>query len=340
MRTNSKKMITFEQEELIEEYLNNLLQLNKSSHTIKNYRADIEKFFVWLNRDQAHSIYKINGDVISEYKVFLMKGGPIYQSPHFSSAKSSFLWFSLIISTAFFMKKKQNPHLLFFQSPLGVSSRRRHLSSLKNFFEYLKQINEDKNNKFNKNPVKNKIHGITLKDADIVSTQLIKKDEFKNTFEKSYRTKERLLLQLLYFGGLRLSEICYLKKNDFNIENKSISFIRKGGSRHKLYINNAEEIFNNFLFLIHSNPSDSDYLFHNKKGEPYSLKTIYNLIKTLLIRGNVRPQISPHSFRKACATNLYEESKDLLLVRDYLNHGDAKVTQTYIDTKSLYQNNN
>jgi integrase/recombinase XerC len=336
MRTNSKKKITVEQEVFIEEYLNNLLQLNKSSHTIKNYRADLEKFFIWLNKDHPQSIYKINGDTISEYKFFLMNGGPIYQNQNISSAKYSILWFSLIISSAFFMKKKQLTHLLFFQSPLSVSSRRRHLSSLKNFFEYLKQSNEDKNNKFNKNPVKNKIHGITLKDADVVSTVLINRDEFENTFEKSYRTKERLLLQLLYFGGLRLSEICYLKKNDFNVENKSISFIRKGGSRHKLYINNSEEIFNNLIYYLQFNQSDSIYLFHNKKGEHYSLKAMYNLIKTLLKRGNVRPQITPHSFRKACATNLYEKTKDLLLVRDYLNHNDAKVTQTYIDTKSIY----
>jgi integrase/recombinase XerC len=336
MRTNSKNKITSEQAVFIEEYLNNLLQLNKSSHTIKNYRADIEKFFIWLNKDRPQSIYKINGDVISEYKIFLMNGGPIYQNQNFSSTKSHFLWFSIIINSAFFIKKKQLAHLLFYQSPLSVSSRRRHLSSLKNFFEYLKQSNEDKNNKFNKNPVKTKIHGITLKDADIVSTVLINREEFENTFEKSYRTKERLLLQLLYFGGLRLSEICYLKRDDFNFENKSISFIRKGGSRHKLYINNSEEIFNNLLFFLQIDQSESKYLFHNKSGEPYSLKAMYNLIKTLLIRGNVRPQITPHSFRKACATNLYEKTKDLLLVRDYLNHSDAKVTQTYIDTKAIY----
>ena len=35
--------------------------------------------------------------------------------------------------------------------------------------------------------------------------------------------------------------------------------------------------------------------------------------------------LGPHSFRKACATNLYLRHKDLLLVRDYLNHKDAKV---------------
>ena len=45
--------------------------------------------------------------------------------------------------------------------------------------------------------------------------------------------------------------------------------------------------------------------------------------------------ITPHSFRKACATELYMKSKDLLYVRDYLNHKDAKVTQTYIDKKTL-----
>ena len=48
--------------------------------------------------------------------------------------------------------------------------------------------------------------------------------------------------------------------------------------------------------------------------------------------------LTPHSFRRACATNLYLKTRDLLLVRDYLNHHDAKVTQSYIDSTQLQQN--
>ena len=56
------------------------------------------------------------------------------------------------------------------QRPLGVSSKKRHLSVIKNFFEFLQQYYEGKSNKFRFNPVKEKIHGIKLKDIDINHT--------------------------------------------------------------------------------------------------------------------------------------------------------------------------
>ena len=59
-----------------------------------------------------------------------------------------------------------------------------------------------------------------------------------------------------------------------------------------------------------------------------------NILKKSCLPAN----LTPHSFRRACATNLYIETRDLLLVRDYLNHHDAKVTQTYIDSTQLEKN--
>jgi len=328
------KKISEENNFYLEEYLQNLISKNKSSHTIKNYRADIEKFFFWLEHNKKITITKINGETISEYKEFLMSGGAIFQKFSNSTSRAEFLlWIGIYIQQAFF-KKIKNRKVLFFQSPMKVASRRRHLSSLKNFFEYLKEANEDKNKKFLKNPVKSKIHGITLKDADVENTKMIKNEEFLKVYEMALKTRERLMLDLMYFGGFRLSELCHLKKLDFDLENKAIRFIRKGGSRHSLYINKSELIFKNFLFLINHDPINSEYVFHNSKGQPYNSKTIYNQIMRLLEKAKIRSEITPHSFRKACATNLYKKTKDLLLVRDYLNHSDAKVTQTYIEVNN------
>ena len=331
MRLLKQRVISDENNFYLQDYLQNLNAKNKSSHTIKNYRADIEKFFYWLEHHKKISISKVNGDTISEYKEFLINGGPIFQRMRYSQSKTEiFLWIGLFIQQAFF--RPANPSkILLMQNPMSVASRRRHLSSLKNFFEYLKEANEDKNKKFLKNPVKSKIHGITLKDADVDNTKMITADEYERVYQQAFKTRDRLLLDLMYHGGLRLSELCFLKKLDFEIENKAIRFIRKGGSRHLLYINKSELIFKNFLFLINQDQTNSEFVFHNKQGRPYNPKTIYNQIIKLLQRSNIRREITPHSFRKACATNLYIKSKDLLLVRDYLNHSDAKVTQTYIE---------
>lgn len=316
---------------LLDKYLTNLSRLNKSAHTINNYRADLLKFFQWLKNVDQTPISKVNGETIGRYKEFLSSGGNVYQN----NAVNMVVWFQLVLLKTFF-KKRLEKSLLFYQAPLSVGSRRRHLSSLKNFFEYLKESHEDTSSHFSKNPVKSKIHAITLKDIDVVPTKMITKDQFEILVEKTYRTNERLMLYLLFYGGLRMSELCYLKISDFNLTTRTLTFNRKGGSVHTLLIQKDELIFKNLNYYLQNNAFKTDFLFQNKEGNPYSLKAIYNKIMKMIDRGGLAGHgITPHSFRKACATYLYIKSKDLLYVRDYLNHSDAKVTQTYIDKATL-----
>jgi integrase/recombinase XerD len=318
----------------LESYLSNLKRLNKSAHTIVNYRADLIKFFTWIHEVKNIGLNKVNGDIISEYKEFLQNGGDVYKTRPKMGKFQFIFWFNAIALATLF-KKRGPKSLLFFQSPLSVGSRRRHLSGLKNFFQYLKETHEDHGQKFSKNPVKSKIHAIKLKDIDVISTRLLKHKDFELAFEKSFRTKDRLILLLLYYGGMRLSELSFLKYRDFDLQNKCITFVRKGGSIHRLFIKNADQIFSYYHFYISQTGMESEYLFHNKSKKAYSTKAVYNLIMKILERAEVDAAITPHSFRKACATNLYRETKDLLAVRDYLNHSDAKVTQTYIETSDL-----
>ena len=322
---------------MMESYLQNLTRLNKSAHTITNYRADLIKFFNWIEHFENTKIKKTNGEMIGRYKEFLANGGPVYKEVLKSPQLGFLLWFKVLFKNARF-RNRTHKSLLFYQSPMSVSSRRRHLSSLKNFFQYLKEVNEDTSEKYSKNPVKSKIHAIQLKDIDVIPTKMLSRDEFKKIEDKTFRTKERLMLYLLYYGGLRLSELCFLKISDFDQIAKIITFKRKGGSIHTLVIQKEDLIFKNLIFYLANNEFKSDFLFQNKVGKAYSLKTFYNQVMKIILRAEVSAGISPHSFRKACATNIYIKTKDLLYVRDYLNHADAKVTQTYIDRATLSKN--
>lgn len=323
--------------EMMDAYLHNLSRLNKSEHTIKNYRADLIKFFTWIEYFEQSKLSKTNGEMIGRYKEFLANGGPVYREAIKNPRLLFLMWFKVVFIKATF-KTRSDKSLLFFQSPMSVSSRRRHLSSLKNFFQYLKEVNEDSSQKFKNNPVKSKIHAITLKDIDVIHTKMLSREEFKLIEEKTFRTKERLMLYLLYYGGFRLSELCYLKISNFDRINKIITFTRKGGSVHSLMIQKEDLIFKNLDFYLAQNELKNDFLFQNKVGKAYSLKTFYNQVIKIIYRADVSSGLSPHSFRKACATNLYIRTKDLLYVRDYLNHSDAKVTQTYIDIATLSKN--
>ncbi|MBL6991241.1 MAG: tyrosine-type recombinase/integrase [Bacteriovoracaceae bacterium] len=320
-----------------QEYLQNCRQMNKSTLTIKNYRADLFKFINWFELTHNATIDKANGNTVTEYKSFLTTGGTVFKKNGTLKICLFFLKKNFLKIWGFLLKKPlnfdQNPRPVMLQKPLSVSSRRRHLSSVKNYFEYLKQVNEDKSGLFLKNPVKTKLHAIKLKDIDVQSTRLLTADDWSKISESVYRLRLKLIVNLLYWGGLRISELANLKTSNFDELNQTITFARKGGYIHVLKVQKARKIFTLFKAFIATKNNSDVYLFAYKENKPPSDRALYNIIMKILTRANCSKGLSPHSFRKACATNLYRKTKDLLLVRDYLNHHDAKITQSYIDIR-------
>ncbi len=306
-------------------YLKNCLLLNKSDRTIQNYRADLNQFILWFESRYGKDISKVKTNHVGEYQNFLTYGG-------FVAPKTG-----LLQRLRNFFKKKRVIGAGNYRAPLSVNSRRRHLSSLKNFFDYLKQTHEDHSKFFSTNPVKPKVHGILVKDININHTSYLRPKDWEKIHDKTWRTKERLILYLLYYAGLRLHEICVLRKEFFDKESGTITFPRKGGKVHTLKIKKADEIFDQLEYWFTHRKSKSTFLFLGRKDKPISVRAMSSLINKMISRASCEDHITPHSFRKSCATNLYLNTKDLLYVRDYLGHSDAAVTQTYIDKNALHQ---
>lgn len=343
----------------LEEFLKNCAATNKSPRTQDNYRADLQKFIFWYEAHFSGALNVANAHTITLYKSALAGEEIREQWEHKSAvqevaeenlestpkAQAKKWWQrSWERARSFFSGKKasapavtHSPKFLpnpapYKMAPLSVSSRRRHLSSIKNFFEYLKQANDDHNDLFTVNPVRTKLHAIRLKEEDVVPTKLLTRKDWQALEKAIYRPKERLLVSLLFYGGLRLSEVTHLKVGQFNQERETVTFIRKGGYVHTLRLQNASYLFELLHLHLRFRPHDSEFVFSNKRGKAYSTRAIYSLIVKILLKAKCPTVgLTPHSFRKACATNLYLTTKDLLVVRDYLNHSDAKVTQTYIE---------
>jgi integrase/recombinase XerC len=216
------------------------------------------------------------------------------------------------------------------QYPLSTNSRRRHLSTLKNFFEFLKQTYEDDRKIFQQNPIRPKLHTIKVKETDITHTSNLSFADFMLIKKNVFNIKDQMAIELLYYGGLRIAELVALKYDDFNDCDKVIRLERKGGYVHHLPLQNYDYIKK--LVELASIRHPHRYLFIGRQNKALSTRAMYNhLTKIINTSGCVGRSLSPHSFRKGCAGLLYQKTKDLLLVRDYLNHSDAKVTQTYIE---------
>lgn len=297
----------------LEQFLRNCKDMNRSVYTISNYRCDLEAFMRWFNLVYATKINKVNAQIIEHYIS--------YMSGHSSKVHWKVRLWSL-------NKIKSYPC----NRVLSLNSQRRHLSSLKNFFEYLIQSHEDGKRKFMlANPIKSKLHSIRVKDVDIEHTKLLNDSHWSRLEANDLNVKERLILNLLYYGGLRLAELTALDVGCLKSRTQTIDLVRKGGEFHRLKLVHFDHIYSLYLeylsyYAIHEGP-----LFRNSKASRVSQRYMYQYIKRMLSGLDAKDNLSPHSFRKACATNLYKKTKDILYVRNYLNHKDAKVTQTYIE---------
>jgi integrase/recombinase XerC len=287
--------------------------------TIVSYQRDLEKFFKWLELARAGRLKSVDPQSISDYQDFL-RGGPIIQRP--VGGWQKFIW-----------KLKRRPYRQLMQTnaPLKVASQKRHLSTLKTFFDYLKERYGDERKEFANPPVRSSLHGIKLNEADVTPTPLLGPKDWHALQGEARSRKKRLMFLLLYYAGLRLAELRSLRFDQFDSENHTLTVVRKGGKLHRYRPEKAQEIFEELRRYQIAQTESSPYLFRNKSGQLTSSRSLYGLIKRTLSKAQAHKGISPHSFRKACATNLYNRDKDLLKVRDYLNHSDAKVTQTYID---------
>ena len=321
------RVLNSDSQRYFNEFLNFLKLSNRSAHTIKNYSADLLKFMGWYQYlFKGRKISKVDRKIIDHYLTFLASGS--------SKISREISWLPSPIQRILLRDTRD---LILSGKALSVGSQKRHLSTIKNFFEFLRESYGDSGRKFAINPVKNKLHSIRLKEVDTMQTKLLKKSDWNRINKMVLGSRELLILNLMYYGGLRLSEVCRLEVENFDLMQRSVEVERKGGKLHKFIPRRAQTIFKFLRMHLDRSDISEGPIFPGRDGGHISSKTVYNLVIKILKKIRIDDDITPHSFRKACATEMYAKSKDLLLVRDYLNHSDAAVTQTYIENLTIIQ---
>jgi integrase/recombinase XerD len=146
--------------------------------------------------------------------------------------------------------------------------------------------------------------------------------------------RDRMILELLYATGLRVSELIKLKKSDINLEG---GFVIASGKRSKervvpLNIYSKDTIK---TYLKEESPKGA-FLLPNKRGGMLTRQAIWKIIRKYATK-MAKDHISPHTMRHTFATHLLEGGADLRSVQILLGHEDISTTQiyTHVDSKRL-----
>lgn len=140
--------------------------------------------------------------------------------------------------------------------------------------------------------------------------------------------RDRLLLELLYSTGMRLSELINIK-----IEDCSSSQVKVLGKRNKERIipitNSVEELINQYKTYRSELIDPDQYLLLTNKGKKMYPKFVYRLVNKYIGLVTNEKKRSPHTLRHSFATNMLNEGAKLHVIKEVLGHSNLSATQVY-----------
>lgn len=148
-------------------------------------------------------------------------------------------------------------------------------------------------------------------------------DSEKNEF---LRVRNKLIINIALFHGLRVAEITKLRLQDFREDR--ITFIGKGNKERGLIL--SEEVMKSYNDWLEVRESTSDRLLVGSTGKPLSVKGVQKLAKNYLIRAGLK-DYSIHNLRDTAATTMLDMGVDISGVQSILGHSDISTTKIYAE---------
>lgn len=144
--------------------------------------------------------------------------------------------------------------------------------------------------------------------------------------------RNRLILEMLYASGVRVSELVNIKLEDINDNAKTIKILGKGNKERIVYYNNiTSKYLKKYLKDGRSilNTNNSNYLFLNYKGGQLTTRGVEKILNSIIEKTALNKHITPHMLRHSFATHLLNEGCDLLSVQELLGHASLSATNIY-----------
>ena len=211
----------------------------------------------------------------------------------------------------------------------GVESRSaaRKLSCLRGFYKWLLLDNRiERDPTINlESPATWKVLPKSLAESEV--TAMLERRNPENADAISLRDKA--ILELLYAGGLRVSELTGLREEDLSLDAGRVLVRGKGDKERIVPLGRAAiEAVEKYLregrpLLARKSGTRASQLFLSMRGAGLTRQWIWSLVKA------ADGHASPHMLRHSCATHMVEHGADLRTVQTLLGHADIATTQVY-----------
>src|SRR3989344_3466478 len=154
---------------------------------------------------------------------------------------------------------------------------------------------------------------------------ILSKEEIGKLVASAKNMNHRLIIQVGYSAGLRVSEIINLRWEDIDFDRNLIHLKRAKGKKDRIVVlsQRVKEGLSNL------NRSKQSYVFITNRNGKYTERTIQKIIENAAFKAGIRKSITPHTLRHSFATHLLESGTDIRYIRDLLGHSDISTTLIY-----------
>ncbi len=211
-----------------------------------------------------------------------------------------------------------------------------HVSGLRAFFRYWMQQGKVRRNPFGGVPLpklEKKLPKFLTETQMLLLLRGPQKLLANDSIEAFTAWRDRLVLELLYGGGLRVSELVALKYGDIDFDRGSARVLGKGKRERICPLGIAAmTVLKKFRDECARRIGPADPVVITNRHKRMPVRTVQLLVKRYLALADLPMDISPHKLRHSYATHLLNSGADLRAVQELLGHANLTTTQIYTHT--------
>jgi site-specific recombinase XerC len=177
--------------------------------------------------------------------------------------------------------------------------------------------------------------GVTIKNEEVPRLKEPKKlpepfdqVEIQKIFAAENNRKHLLILQVTYYGGLRLSDVCCLRVRNLRFDRGLIHIECGKGKKDRIVP--FPEILHQPMREHISGKCGEDLAFVSQQsGAQYPKRTIQKIFENACRRAGVIGRMNPHRFRHSFGSHMVQKGVNLRIIQEMMGHANSKTTEIY-----------
>ena len=164
---------------------------------------------------------------------------------------------------------------------------------------------------------------------------VLTKGEVKNLISMTKNFKHRILIELMYSSGLRVSEAVSIKVEDLDLGEK-MGIVRSGKGKKDRQIILSNELIGHVEKYLRKKDEENPYLFPSREGH-ITVRMAQKVVKESAARAGIKKRVFCHALRSSFATHLLEAGTDIRVIQELLGHSNLATTERYtkVSTEQL-----